>query len=417
MLERLFKRPRTLTRHRDGPLAEERIAYLTHLADQGMTDKYLRAAARHLLVIAERFRLAERPGEVISHKEIERQTERWAKRRLRTLVYWKSRRKCQSAFGWRATDWLRFLGRLEKAPTVICPCEALVTTFADYMHRERGLSPETIHNRCYFVRKFLARLDAADGSLREITIKHIDDVILEMLRSGRYARTTIQAFADHLRAFFRYAAMRGWCRNNLADSIRGPRLFNYTSLPRGPSWEDVRLLLATAKGDRRGDIRDRAILMLLAVYGLRAGEVARLRLEDLDWEQELLTIVGTKTRKTRTYPLGRQVGDAILRYLREARPNSAYREVFLSLQAPIQPMHQLWEIVARRWRRLGRIVPHYGAHGLRHSCASHLLAQGLSLKEIGDHLGHSHPDSTRIYAKVDLVRLRQVADMDMGGLL
>jgi integrase len=172
------------------------------------------------------------------------------------------------------------------------------------------------------------------------------------------------------------------------------------------------------EGDRPVDIRDRAILMLLAIYGLRAGEVNRLRLEDLDWERELLTVMSSKTRRKRTYPLTRSVGDAVLRYLKEVRPRTSHRELFLTLLAPIRPLrHALWPIVANRLRSLNVSLPHYGPHALRHACAGRLLTEGLSLKEIGDHLGHSDPEATRIYAKVDLVGLRQVADFELGGLL
>jgi integrase len=171
-------------------------------------------------------------------------------------------------------------------------------------------------------------------------------------------------------------------------------------------------------GDRPVDIRDRAILMLLAVYGLRAGEVNRLRLDDFDWEREFLYVTCSKTPGRRTYPLTRPVGDAVLRYLKEVRPRSAHREVFLTLLAPIRPLRAaLWDIVGNRLRALGVSLPHCGPHALRHACATHLLAQGLSLKEIGDHLGHRQPDTTRVYAKVDLAGLRQVADLDLGGLL
>lgn len=172
------------------------------------------------------------------------------------------------------------------------------------------------------------------------------------------------------------------------------------------------------EGDRPADIRDRAILMLLAIYGLRIGEVVRLRLADFEWEQELLTVVCPKTRRTRIYPLNRPVGDAVLRYLKEIRPRSSHREVFLTLLCPVRPLRaERWDIVGVRLRRLGVSILHHGPHVLRHACATHLLAQGLSLKEIGDHLGHQHPDTTRIYAKVDLIGLRQVADFDLGGLL
>ena len=284
------------------------------------------------------------------------------------------------------------------------------------MHRERGLSPDTIRDRCRFIRRFLDQMGNEGDSICEITIKEIDAVLLKMLSPGGYARTAVQTYANHLRTFFRYAGTRGWCSTSLAEAIRGPRVFAHVGLPSGPSWDSVRLLLASVEGERPMDIRDRAILMLLAVYGLRAGEVTRLRLEDFDWRQELLFVTCSKTRQRREYPLSQSVGDAILRYLREVRPAAAHRELFLSIRAPIQPVRELWALVARRWRCLGSPCPHSGPHALRHACATHLLAQGLSMKEIGDHLGHRDPESTRIYAKVDLAQLRLVADLDLGGL-
>jgi integrase len=158
--------------------------------------------------------------------------------------------------------------------------------------------------------------------------------------------------------------------------------------------------------------------MLFAIYGLRRGEVSRLRLEDLDWEHEVFRVVSSKTSRVRTYPLTRSVGDAILRYLQEVRPRSSHREVFLSLRPPFRPVHtSLWALVAKRLRSLQVSPPHYGPHALRHACATQLLAAGLSLKEIGDQLGHTAPNTTRIYAKVDLTGLREVADFDMGGVL
>ena len=172
------------------------------------------------------------------------------------------------------------------------------------------------------------------------------------------------------------------------------------------------------EGDRPSNIRARPILMLLAVYGLRRGEVSRLRLDDFDWEHEVFRVVASKTGRVRTYPLIHSVGDAILRYLKEVRPRSSHRQLFLSLRPPFRPVcSSLWGMVGKRLRSLDVSLPHYGPHALRHACASRLLAAGLSLKEIGDQLGHMDPDSTRIYAKVDLAGLRQVADLDLGGVL
>jgi integrase/recombinase XerD len=167
------------------------------------------------------------------------------------------------------------------------------------------------------------------------------------------------------------------------------------------------------------DIRNRAIILLLAVYGFRSGEVCGLRLDDLDWKRELILLSRTKEPRVDQYPLVREVGEAILLYLQKTRPKTERREVFLRLLPPFEPMtvSGLGMIVEPRLKSLGIKLPHYGAHALRHACASHLLAEGLSLKQIGDHLGHSDPRSTRIYAKVDLEALREVARFDLGGLL
>ena len=240
----------------------------------------------------------------------------------------------------------------------------------------------------------------------------------KLLAPGGYSRNTIQTWAYVLRAFFRFAAARGWCRKGLAESIQSPRVFSQASLPLGPSWDDVRRLLAMTEGDQPHNIRARPILMLLAIYGLRRGEVSRLRLEDFDWEHEVFHVVSSKTGHIRTYPLMRSVGDAILRYLQEVRPRSSRRELFLTLYPPFRPVYKsLQVIVYNRLRSLHVLLEHYGPHSLRHACATRLLAAGLSLKEIGDQLGHTDPDSTRIYAKVDLIGLREVADFDMGGVL
>ncbi len=160
------------------------------------------------------------------------------------------------------------------------------------------------------------------------------------------------------------------------------------------------------------------MLMLLAIYGLRPSEVARLRLEDLDWEYDQILIRRRKVNKAQVYPLIPQVGNALLRYLKEARPRSACREVFLAWGAPTRPVTVgiLTHTVSNRLRAVGIRSPRYGAYALRHACATHLASRGVSFKIIGDHLGHSDPDSTSIYAKVDLPMLRQVAMLDLGGV-
>ena len=262
-------------------------------------------------------------------------------------------------------------------------------------------------------------MTSAGLGLDTLTVAQVDDLLTRQVQEEGYARVTVQTYTSTLRAFFRFAEASGWCRPGLAAAVMAPRVFPHEGLPVSPSWDDVNRVLAALAGGKPAHIRDRALVLLLAVYGLRAGEAVALRLDDFDWEREMLTVPPGKGQKPRTYPLCRPVGEAVLRYLREVRPKSARREVFLTLRAPFRPLPcgGLGQAVTRRLRALGITLPHYGPHALRHACATHLLEQGLSLKEIGDHLGHRSPETTRIYAKVDLAGLRTVADLDLEGVL
>ena len=418
MFDQLFRFPRALARQKNGPLSEERSRFLSHCADQQMSPITLRGIAHYLLIVVEALRLAERPGEIITRMEIEAEAKRWVQRQPEA-------RRAQHGQGLRvrftgyAIRWLTFLQRLQPHVAVPQPYAAHVAQFSEYLLRERGLSPRTVAYTCQTTHQFLAQVKAAGGRLKMLTVTQVDELLAKQVRDEGYARTTIHRWTTALRCFFRFAEEHGWCRNGLATAIMAPRVFAQEGLPVGPSWDEVKRLLATAAGDRFIDIRDRALLLLLALYGLRAGEVTNLCLKDFDWEREVLSVPHSKAQRPRIYPLCRPVGDAVLRYLREVRPRSGRQEVFLTQVAPFRPLNAngLTKVVTRRLRTLGLTLPHYGSHVLRHACATHLLAQGLSLKEIGDHLGHVSPQTTCIYAKVDLAALRTVGDFNLEGLL
>ncbi len=401
MFDQLFVRPHALARHTNGPLAEERIRFLAHQKQRGIPRVTLRWHAEMLLRIVEALRLDDRLGEMISRDEIcRRATDR--------------RHKFTSV----ATRWLKYLGRLEEPAAPENPYSDQIEGFANYLRDELDLSATTVRLKCTFVRRLLKQLDVSLDSCHQFTLKQVEKAFAAVVSQGTYKPRTIQNMVSHLRIFVRYAERHSWCRIGLANAIRGPRAFTQQSLPSGPSWDDVQRLLATTEGDRKVDIRDRVILMLFAIYGLRRGEVGHLLLTDIDWEHELLSVKCSKSGRTRLYPLIKPVGDALLRYLTEVRPQSSHREVFLSLVHPIRPLHvSVQHAVRRRLRSLDVVLSHYGPHSLRHACATRLLTQGLTLKAIGDQLGHMNTETTRIYAKVDLPGLRQVADFDLGGLL
>jgi site-specific recombinase XerD len=291
--------------------------------------------------------------------------------------------------------------------------------FTEYMRVEQGLSPTTIAGRDERMRWFCASLPSRVRSLGAVTLAHIDAFLEAQARRG-WSRRSLHTLGSSLRSFFRYAACQGWCRSDLATAIELPRLYALEDVPRAPSVEEIgRLLEDTTSSDDPVSIRDHAILSLLIHYGLRRGEVERLTLDDLDWVAETIRVTRPKLRRAQSYPMSVPVGEAILRYLRHARPRCWHRALFLTIQAPFRPLSgaSITFMVRKRLTKLGVQLNRRGAHCLRHACASQLLGAGFNLKQIADHLGHRSMETTRIYTKIDLHGLRQVAEIDLGALL
>jgi site-specific recombinase XerD len=157
--------------------------------------------------------------------------------------------------------------------------------------------------------------------------------------------------------------------------------------------------------------RDYAILLLLVTYGLRGREVAALTLDDVDWRNDRLYVPQRKGGHSSAYPLSPIVGNAILDYVQHGRPTTSDRHLFFRVVAPLTSatVHVIGCVAAQHLRAAGVSVPRMGSHTLRHTCVQRLVDAGLSLKTIGDYVGHRHPSSTQIYSKVDVETLRAVA--------
>lgn len=417
MYEKLFNRPTVLARYRQGPLSEAREGFLEQCAMQGYSRAMLQKIAWVLLSIAHYIDIEQVK---VTMSDIERAVD--------DLVHFRcSLGGSQISLGLRqlfvhiVTAWVRSLGCFEPTREVEKSLFAdQVTVFARYLGEERGLSPITISTRCERLAWFFESLHPRKDSLHAISIADVD-AFIETKGNHNWKRSSLASLASSLRSFFRYAEGQGWCNPGIAAAIESPRIYAREGLPQGPKWEDVQCLLSSTSGDRPVDIRDHAILMLLAVYGLRRGEVARLQLNSLDWAGERVEVSRPKQRRIQYYPLVYEVGEAILRYLRDVRPLCPHRNLFLTLAAPIRPLaaESITPIVRSRLKALGlgMTLPRHGAHCLRHACAGHLLDAGFSLKQIGDHLGHRSINSTLSYTKIDLSGLRQVAELDLGRLL
>jgi len=415
MFQTLFRYPRVLARHASGPLGEERRRYLEHRANQGTPRSTLLRYARELLVVSSHLKL--RLGQHVRPWQIQQAGRRWAQRQRR-------RRRAtgphgsEALFVQTAMVWLRFLGRLKAKPPRP-PAHALrLQRWAAGLADQDGLSPRTIAKYQWWARQFGSHLARQSVRLHDLTLTQVDAFLGHLGQRG-LSRASITTAARSLRRFFQYAYQQGWCRNDLAAGVLAPRLFRHEDLPQGPSWTDVQRLLAATDTDRPGDVRNRAVLWLFAVYGLRSGEVAHLCLGDLDWEHHLLRVRRSKSSRLQEYPLTTATRQLLRRYVKEARPASQQPELFLTRTAPFRPLSQgaLYDLVQRLLEQLEIPSRQRGPHALRHACATYLLHCGLSLKQVGDHLGHRDLGSTQIYAKVDLAALRQIAKLNLRGVV
>jgi site-specific recombinase XerD len=312
--------------------------------------------------------------------------------------------------------WLRFLGWWRE-PSAVFQYQEQLDRYVAWMRDERGFTPATVEQLGRQAGRFLRWCEQSNRELGALQATDVDDYFATKA-TARWSRISVANVASALRSFLRYAATQGMCSDRLSAAVYRPRLYQQESLPYAPDWSDVQRMLADVDTDKPRDIRDRAILLLLAIYGMRSGEVAALRLDQIDWPGRTLRLFRLKRRQPQTYPLVQSVAQGLARYIDTVRPASSCPEVFLCMHAPRRPMKagSIYDVAHRRFIALGLEAAHQGGHALRHACATRLLAAGLSLKEIGDHLGHRSTSATSTYAKVNMAALREVGAFDLGDL-
>jgi integrase/recombinase XerD len=406
MFQTLFSDEAARRRHSNAPFANERERYLQHCAELGGTLAALRRKSNELLWLARHLdTCASRPVDLEKLQEIVRERKSLHKGISPTPKLINI-----------ARPWLRFLGWW-RAPGIEFRFQDQLDRYVTWMRDERGFSPLTVERWQAHARMFLQWCEHNDRQLSALQPSDVDGYFVSQ-GTGRWSRRSVSSITSALRVFLRHAATHGVCDRHLAAAIRGPRVYEQESLPYSPAWSDVRRILADTATDKPRDVRDRAILMLLAIYGLRRGEVASLRLEQIDWCKRVLRLFRLKRRQAQVYPLLPSVAEALARYVDTVRPQTPYQQVFIRLQGPRLPMTPggLYHVASRRFLALGIQATHRGPHALRHACAARLLTEGLTLKEIGDHLGHRSTSATRTYTKVDLISLREVGDFDLGDL-
>ena len=260
-----------------------------------------------------------------------------------------------------------------------------------------------------YARGAVELLQALGEDIGQWTAQAVRNFLLE--RASRCGAPTTQKLITSLRAFLRYLNFRGESRDDLALAIPAVAHWRLSRLPQCLSAEDVERLIAACDGPHLGRLRDRAIVLMLARLGLRSGDVAHLRLADIDWDSGTLKVMG-KGRYEVRLPLPQDVGDALLRYL-ECRPATIHTDhVFVRSNAPCRPFASgdgVSSVVKHALKRANIDAPAKGAHLLRHTAATEMLRNGVPLDQAGLVLRHRSIDVTAYYAKADVALLKRIA--------
>jgi integrase/recombinase XerD len=316
------------------------------------------------------------------------------------------------------TRFLRDRGVCHVAQTHAIAADEVVERFAQYLRRDQGLAVVTVESYARWTRKFLVwRFGQGEVCLRHVRVTDASAFVKS--EAKRMAPAALKNVVTALRSFLRYAQFRGEVTSGLAASV--PAVASWAStppIPRAIAAEHAQRAIDSC--DRRSAVglRDRAVLLLLARLGLRACEIVRLTLDDVDWDCAQLRVRGKGGRES-LLPLTADVGEAIAAYLERGRPASPDRHLFLRSLAPIRGLMEgsdgIGTIVRHALNRAKVDAPHRGSHQFRHALAVRMLQLGASFPEIGQVLRHRSPQSTSLYARVDVSALRKLAMAWPGG--
>ena len=397
------------------PFYEERMSFLMECRSNGFKKSTLLLYAQYQLHLIDCLKLEKH--RIVTYEEISKAAEMWQNLEDKGAHKKKGTKGNYSFFVYFSKLWLKKLNML---PTLAPPSISSIR-INDYLNyiAYRKYSKSYIKGRKSVLTNFY-KIIAKEDVVDPVTLTDID-LYIKHYTINKIQRITLKDYLSCIRVYLRYAVEKGWCVPNLENAILTPKVFSEEKLPSFLPWDNVLKLLQSVKEQTgKSALRDYAVLMLLAMYGLRCSEVANLKICDIDWRKEQIYIKRAKNCRPQILPLLHNVGEAIIDYLKNGRPNNVECDsLFFCTPAPIRPITctAIASVVCRLLKSSQVNVRHKGPHCLRHSHATFLINKGQTLKDVGDLLGHKSMDATRIYAKVDLNSLRDVSNINWEDFL
>tara|TARA_R110001592_G_C13152430_1_gene748254 strand:+ start:382 stop:1623 length:1242 start_codon:yes stop_codon:yes gene_type:complete len=401
-LETIFSDTQAINRHRTGPLGAYQDNFCQWMQENGFSASTMRSHTCYLTRFSEH--LAKHP--IMDFSLINQAKTDWLKQKDLSL----SPVICAYAVNC-FIRYLRQSGDLVE-PEPPDPYRVFMAPYSLWLRDYLGTAAATINLREHYLRQFLEQLkiNMLEMSLAQQTPDSIQHFFLEYVhKHGMAARRSMQAT---LRSFLQFCYVKGIIQQDLSSAVPTLRTYKLATLPRSVSESDALKVFSDIGRDTKVGKRDYAIFRLLYHYGVRNGQIRALRLQDIDWRQEIIRFPALKHGNPITVPLVEEVAEALLDYLQHSRPQStSCSEIFLTTRAPYHPLYHhsaLSEIVSRYLRRLPIKPPCLGARVYRHCFATRMLQQGNYLKSIADVLGHRCLQTTTIYTKVDFNSLQRV---------
>ena len=406
MIEDFLRFERTAERLRTGPLAQYIDDYATWLDESGYSHLSIDFGLRCLASFSDWasgqvFSLALWPALVEAHREhllsngqlrYQNNSEHNSRKAVRLFE-----------------KFLRHAGHLEvPEPPVLPP---LVVEFNRWMLVNRGVRNSSLGVYNPHICAMLERLGSEPALYDAESIR-----TFVLARGGEHGLSRAKSLANAIRAFLRFLGSTGRGPAGLEHAVPRYAAWRNASMPRFIEPDQLERVIASCDPTTPSGARDHAVILLLTRLGLRASDVAQMKLSDIDWNEARL-LVGGKSRRHDWLPLSQEVGEALLHYLSTSRPNVLHERLFFALRAPIRPLSRaaVTHIAKAAILRAGVTAPSLGAHLLRHSAATALLRQGVSLQGVGAILRHTSPGMTAHYAKVDFGMLGEIAQPWPGG--